>query len=878
MKKRAFTLTELLVVVVIIGVLSAVVLPKFTKVLQTRKTTEAENVMAAVRNEQEARCMVGRNYTADTNKIASLPKAKSQNYTYVLGATGITAEAKDGEYELKIPSYTDGRICCSGEGCDKLNRDYPKCDDTFLANIDEATCEAQTPDPVSECDKNSKPQPESKTCEPCGETITKIVTCDTSTFTWKEEWPECKTEAQCSSDRRLCGGGTEKNPDEAEIDWNGTTWSGVECRRGRQWPPPDKYDIPIPDDATEAEIQALCCGGEGECAEGEWLTEEDTCCPIGQVSDGKGGCTSCDPAKNEIVDSSSRTCVPKFVPTYHDGFGIMDDSGKVYGPYFTITGPQCGRSVVGKQTGSQPCREGWVTRHPGSELVTGDLCNYCNANDDTCEISCYFEDSYQEARKEFDALPAIAYSGDTSVANGYTASETVGGCSASVFPTGGSYNTKGNKYRLDGWTDISAGAGVSVSWIYGKDNAKIRPITTFCNGEDRPSSCNEGIDPMAGWKEWMRDLAALALEEQRLAAESEEENQNQYKNSVKEYAQQQGQQNNNNNNNNRPQGKVEVSESWAMYVGNHGLGGAQAGTVLTWSQDGNTYSSYYSESQGKMITRDQNGNQVDVEPREDATPIYPNASAYTPTWAQEYVDMAKNNGKGYVVVEYDNGWFVVDRTGALSYFDNSTSASNSTWTGTLIRNPDGSFTEYYSDGTNIGSDTFFYPGLRTLPPSQVKIIDLAGESVGRLVVGPKGTQAQPLPFSTAPANVDLSQLNININTSTSGSQTTPSNPGPGSGSYWMYNMWNDGITYTSGIGDSGPGTLTPESFAGPYCYDCVADSKTINLSGDYGYLNEDGSAYKIGSCTAGGAFGLTGCMSPVHRKVIGVVCTPWGAR
>ena len=39
-KKKAFTLTELLVVVIVIGVLSAVVLPKFSKVIETRKTTE----------------------------------------------------------------------------------------------------------------------------------------------------------------------------------------------------------------------------------------------------------------------------------------------------------------------------------------------------------------------------------------------------------------------------------------------------------------------------------------------------------------------------------------------------------------------------------------------------------------------------------------------------------------------------------------------------------------------------------------------------------------------------------------------------------------------------------------------------------------------
>ena len=60
-KKKAFTLTELLVVVIVIGVLSAVVLPKFNKVIETRKTTEAEEMMAAVRTEQERRCSLDKN-------------------------------------------------------------------------------------------------------------------------------------------------------------------------------------------------------------------------------------------------------------------------------------------------------------------------------------------------------------------------------------------------------------------------------------------------------------------------------------------------------------------------------------------------------------------------------------------------------------------------------------------------------------------------------------------------------------------------------------------------------------------------------------------------------------------------------------------------
>ena len=173
-KKKAFTLTELLIVVIVIGVLSAVVLPKFNKVVETRKTTEAEEVMAAIRTEQEQRCSLNKQYSNDftsflqssgadlTASTVNTAKASSRNYEYMLSGQTIRAKSKDAAhtYTLKMPSIEDGRICCSGAYCNQLNKNYPLCNNFTYASstaecIPEAVCdEDELTDEVQYCECN----------------------------------------------------------------------------------------------------------------------------------------------------------------------------------------------------------------------------------------------------------------------------------------------------------------------------------------------------------------------------------------------------------------------------------------------------------------------------------------------------------------------------------------------------------------------------------------------------------------------------------------------------------------------------------------------------------------------------------------------------
>ena len=225
-KKKAFTLTELLVVVIVIGVLSAVVLPKFSKVLETRKTTEAEELMSAVRTEQERRCTLDKQYLTSLTEVKDIvPAQNTKNFSYSLTTTGMEASSKGKYgYKLRMPSYKDGRICCENEAeCAKLNKDYPLCS-ALVARADYQS--------GAEC----AGEPEEKQCtgsstQSCGckNGGTQTRTCDTSTGTWSG-WSACSISDACS-----CEG---EKPGDKEQNCNdcGTQTASYSCNTSNgQW-------------------------------------------------------------------------------------------------------------------------------------------------------------------------------------------------------------------------------------------------------------------------------------------------------------------------------------------------------------------------------------------------------------------------------------------------------------------------------------------------------------------------------------------------------------------------------------------------------------------------------------------------------------------
>ena len=368
-KKKAFTLTELLIVVMVIGVLSAVVLPKFNKVIETRKTTEAEEMLAAVRTEQEQRCALNKPYAGTfaqmgevTSGLDNRGRSKNFTYSFVSSDNGIGMQAKRGNnYTLKMPSYADGRICCEGAGCSSLNKDYPLCNTLVIASADKKV--------DTQCAPVCSGSAQTRNCAcDTGYTSNSGYSTDTEqqrcvNGNW--EWPgaRCKSRAGCR-DVNACTGSAPTYTCDCAAGWSGTSTATENkiCQSGH-------WVIPSPKCTSTQGCTKLCTGsaptytcdcasgwsgtstatGNKVCDNGNWVIPSPKCTST-------QGCT-----KNCTGSAPSYTC--DCASGYH-GTSTATGSKVCQNGSWVIPSPKC-TSTQGCCSGNAPtyncdCQSGYT--------------------------------------------------------------------------------------------------------------------------------------------------------------------------------------------------------------------------------------------------------------------------------------------------------------------------------------------------------------------------------------------------------------------------------------------------------------------------------------------------------------------------------------
>ncbi len=126
--RKGFTLIELLIVVVIIGILAAIAIPKFSATKDKAKLASLKSDIGNIRTAQEAYFSDGHGFAStidDLKSLLTMPAAGSTVSWVISGATSssYTATATDGSItsgspdECKVTIGTtaddDGMIICS---------------------------------------------------------------------------------------------------------------------------------------------------------------------------------------------------------------------------------------------------------------------------------------------------------------------------------------------------------------------------------------------------------------------------------------------------------------------------------------------------------------------------------------------------------------------------------------------------------------------------------------------------------------------------------------------------------------------------------------------------------------------------------------------
>ncbi len=116
---NGFTLIELLIVVLIIGILSAIALPGYRKAVEKSRVSDAITTMQAVAKSEHGWYINNNSYTKDFADLDIVISGTMNNgalatafYTYELLDTGIIADRNNGEYSI-YKDYENQEILCN---------------------------------------------------------------------------------------------------------------------------------------------------------------------------------------------------------------------------------------------------------------------------------------------------------------------------------------------------------------------------------------------------------------------------------------------------------------------------------------------------------------------------------------------------------------------------------------------------------------------------------------------------------------------------------------------------------------------------------------------------------------------------------------------
>ena len=156
---NGFTLIELLIVVLIIGVLTAVALPGYRKAVERSRVSDALTTMQAIAKSEHGWYLNNNSYTKDfanldieINGTINEGALETDFYTYELLDTGILAERNNGDYSL-YKDYESSQVLCmpgnhfvcenlipfTKEPCERVGMAWANTNTTCYAN-EEARC------------------------------------------------------------------------------------------------------------------------------------------------------------------------------------------------------------------------------------------------------------------------------------------------------------------------------------------------------------------------------------------------------------------------------------------------------------------------------------------------------------------------------------------------------------------------------------------------------------------------------------------------------------------------------------------------------------------------------------------------------------------